>query len=111
MSQKPLSPRVHVILGLLLLATLAMARAAETPGGDIQVTLAPDGEHCIVHTVTIACADLTSYLRDTLKLPRETTIHLQAAPAASFESVRKVMAIIEKSGFNHPVGYVAEPNS
>ena len=101
----------------VLVAALAMgiilvgAAMAETATRDIEITLKADGERCVVRDVTLHCSDLAAYLRDTLKLPRGTTIHLQAARAASYQSVRTVLDIIEKSGFNHPVGYLTESKS
>ena len=101
-------------IGFLLAAlvmtpmTVRDAHAAETPASDITVTAKSDGKHCLVRDVTIRCSEVAAYLRDTLKLPRETMVHLRAGRAASYQSVRNVMDIIEKSGFNHPVAYLTD---
>ncbi len=80
--------------------------------GTSRITLKADGEHCVVRGLTIVCSDMAAYLRDTLKLPRETTIYLQAISAASYRvRARNVLDIIEKSGFNHPVAYLTDPKS
>jgi biopolymer transport protein ExbD len=99
-----------------LVAALVMALAfmhgavSETAIRDIRVTLRADGEHCVVRAVTILCSDLAAHLRDTLKLPQETTIHLRAERAASYRSGRTVLDVIQKSGFKHPVAYLTEPS-
>jgi biopolymer transport protein ExbD len=100
---------IFLVAALVMALALMRGAASETAARDIRVALMADGEHCMVREVTIFCSELSTYLRDTLKLPRETTIHLQAARSASYQSVRTVLDIIEKSGFNHAVGYVAEP--
>jgi biopolymer transport protein ExbD len=103
---------IGLLIAVLVTGPLIVrGAAAETAARDVRITLMPDGEHCAVRAVTIVCSELPQYLRDTLKLPRETTIHLQASRAASYQSVRAVLDIIEKSGFNHPVGYLTEPKS
>ncbi|MEJ1966463.1 MAG: biopolymer transporter ExbD [Gammaproteobacteria bacterium] len=102
--------RIIFLVAALVMASMLMRGAAsEAAARDIRITLMADGEHCLVSEVTILCSELSAYLRDTLKLPQETTIHLQAARAASYQSVRTVLDIIEKSGFSHAIGYLAEP--
>jgi biopolymer transport protein ExbD len=97
--------RYKVLLLVLLMGNAAAADAVR----DIKVTLKADGEHCVVLDITIPCIDLATHLRDTLKLPRETVVQLRAGRSASYQSVRKVLDIIEKSGFRHPVASVQEP--
>jgi biopolymer transport protein ExbD len=106
MLNRPLS-----VLGISLLsAMLIHVQAAEpTASSEIRVTLKSDGEHCVVRDATILCSDLAAHLRDTLKLPRETMVYLRAGQAAPYQSVRKVLDIIEKSGFKYPVALLAEP--
>lgn len=96
----------------LLSVLLARAQGAElAPSSDVRVTLKSDGEHCIVRDVTIRCSDLASHLRDTLKLPRETMVYLRAGQTTHYQAVRKVLDIIEKSGFRYPVARLPEPKS
>jgi biopolymer transport protein ExbD len=97
----------------LVVAALVMASwtVHGVEAADINVTLKSDGEHCLVRDVTILCSDLAVHLRDTLKLPRETLIHLRAGRAAPYQSVGKVVDIIKKSGFRYPVAYLTEPES
>lgn len=61
--------------------------------------------------VTILCSDLASHLRDTLKLPGETMVYLRAGQTVHYKAVRKVLDIIEKSGFRYPVPRLQEPKS
>jgi len=102
-----------VILGVGLLVALSIHAQAAQPALPtiISVTLKSDGDHCVVRDVTILCSDLAAHLRDTLKLPKETEIHLRAGRAAPYQSVRKVLDIIERSGFTYPVAYLTEPKS
>lgn len=102
---------VLVAAALVLGLVPVRSSAAESASGDINVTLKSDGEHCSVRNVTIVCADLAAHLRDTLKLPAETMIHLRAGRAASYQSVKKVIDIIKQSGFRYPVAHVTEPKS
>jgi biopolymer transport protein ExbD len=104
---------IFLVAALVMAPTLMRgASSSETAAPDVRITLKADGEHCVVREVTILCSALPAYLRDTLRLPRKTTIHLLAARAASYQSVRAVLDLIEKSsGFNHPVGYLTEPKS
>ena len=104
----------HASITRFLIAALVIAPAlvaSETAAPDVRITLTADGEHCVVREVTILCSELPAYLRHTLKLPQKTTIHLQGTSAASYQSVRAVLDLIEKSGFNYPVGYLTEPKS
>jgi len=103
---------IGVLIAALLTAPVIVGcEPTESEGRDITITLKPDGEHCAVRAATILCADLAAHLRTQLKLPRETRIQLQAGTGASYEAVRKVFEIIEKSGFNYAVGYLTEPAS
>jgi biopolymer transport protein ExbD len=99
------------LVAALVMAPTLMRGPSSSAAPDVRITLRADGEHCVVREVTVLCSALPAYLRDTLRLPRKTTIHLQAARAASYQSVRAVLDLIEKSGFNHPVGYLTEPKS
>jgi hypothetical protein len=95
--------RLSVASAVVSFVLSAAGMAAEPMRGrDVAVTLKPDGEHCVVHKVTIVCADLASHLRGSLKLPDDTMIRLRAGRTTSFESVRRVLDIIEKSGFRYP---------
>ena len=88
------------------------ARSAEVPTlREITVTLQPDGERCRVREVTFACSQLAAHLRDTLKLPYDTLVHLRAGRTANHESVRKVLTLIEESGFRHPVAMQPSPKA
>ena len=89
---------------------VAAGSASTTAGGsaakDVRVTLQADGKHCTVGKAVILCADLRRHLREVAKLPFETTVHLNASPDASYESIQAVLDVIKKSGFNYPVGYL-----
>jgi len=94
------------------LAGTCCARAAEPAGaGEITVTLQPDGERCRVRNVTFVCSRLAEHLRDTLKLPYETLVHLRAGRTVHHESVRKVLTLIEESGFRYPVAIQPSPEA
>src|SRR5512137_2361065 len=97
-------------LGLLLATAAAAAEEAPRPR-DVAVTLQADGEHCVVRKVRFPCAQLASHLRDNLKLPNDTMVRLRAGRTASFESIRRVLTIIEKSGYRYPGARPKQPES
>jgi len=100
--------RQRAVVAPLLILTLALlgshrVESEEAPRmRDIFVTLQSDGERCTVRNVTIFCSDLETYLRDTLKLPYETVVRLRAGRSTSYQAVRRVLDLIEQSGFRHP---------
>jgi biopolymer transport protein ExbD len=97
------------ILGLLLTIPSRAVGDQAVKNHDIAVTLQADGEHCVVRKVRFLCADLPSHLRDNLKLPKDTMVRLRAGRTASFESIRRVLTIIEKSGYRYPGARPRQP--
>lgn len=99
--------RASLVSALLVASSLHAAEIRLEAKVFIEVQA--DGRHCTIRKVKVLCADATTYLRDTLKLPAGTEVGVKAHQAAPFKEVKKVLEDVQKSGFVHPVAYLTAP--
>ena len=74
---------------------------------EVLVVVQSDGTHCAVEKKELLCSDVVSHLRNVLKLPPRSRVHLQVGPAAKYESVMRVADLLNKSEYPLPVGDLA----
>jgi biopolymer transport protein ExbD len=55
------------------------------------------------------CSRAFAYLREELRLPSGSRVHIKADPAASYESVAKVLDELQKSEFMKEVAFILPP--
>lgn len=102
----------HVLSAKLLPLTIASlvgvhaapALAKESPL-EVTITIA-DGSNCAVDNTTVLCPDVLKYLREVLKLPAGSRVHLIAEKNSTYESTVKLVELLEKSEYKLPVMYM-----
>jgi biopolymer transport protein ExbD len=102
-----ISRAIAAALAISLGTYTSMAIGEEPPSREATLTVQSDGTHCIVDKTTLLCSEVVSHLREVLKLPAKSRIHLQVGNGAPYESVMKVVDMLNKSEYPSPVGYLA----
>ena len=87
-------------------------RQKEAPGADVAVHISvkADGRNCAVRERTMLCTEVFSYLRNDLKLPAGSEVHVNADPDAPYESVAKVLDELQRSEFLKEIAFFAPPS-
>jgi len=75
------------------------------PSGAVWITVA-DGGFCLVEGARIPCADVLKQLREVVKAPAGTHLHVRAEKSATYESISAVFALIQKTEYVTKMGYV-----
>lgn len=103
--------RLVPAIAAALLACPVTSGSAEQSVREVSITLQSDGKHCAVDKARVLCSDLVNHFRDVLKLPAGTRVRLRAGRAAPYESVKKVMDLLDSSEYPLPVAYITGPKS
>ena len=100
--------RIHTAsLATSFAVCAAVALGGEPSSLEVLIVVQSDGTHCAVEKKELLCSDVVSHLRNVLKLPPRSRVHLQVGPAAKYESVMRVADLLNKSEYPLPVGYLA----
>ena len=99
------------VLMTALAVGLTAAGGDEVPPQVAAITIQSDGMHCVVRQTKLLCADVVTHLREVLRLSPGARVRLRAARAAPFESVKKVMDLLDGSEYPLPVAYFLPPES
>ncbi len=95
------------VLAISLGAYTSMAIGEQPPSREATIVVQSDGTHCIVDKTKLLCSEVVNHLREVLKLPPKSRIHLQVGNGTPYESFMKVVEMLNKSEYPIPVGYLA----
>jgi len=99
------SLRLALCASIVMIAfPLAPSMGADPPEA-VWITVA-DGNYCFIKEAKIPCADVLKQLRDVVKAPPGTHLHVRAEEAASYKSISAVFALIQKTEYVTKMGYV-----
>jgi ribosomal protein L7/L12 len=78
-----------------------------------QIVVKADGANCVVQERSMPCSGAITYLREELKLPAGSDVHVKADPGASYESVAKVLNELQRSEFMKSIAFIipADPST
>jgi biopolymer transport protein ExbD len=101
-------------LSLFAITAVSVLVPAPSIGADppraVWITVS-EGESCLVEEARIRCADVLKQLRDVLKAPAATHLHVRAEKAATYESISAVFALLQKTEYVTKMGFVSVSES
>ena len=98
------------IVPVVIAVITFLASATETSpsvGPAIVFIEIDDDAACRVEARVVECGDVGPYLRDTLRLPDSTDLHLSISRKAHYETAAKLIESLQRAGF-HNLGFVAD---
>ena len=101
--------RTSLRLSLSAIAAMSVFVPAPSIGSDppraVWITVSK-GEYCLVEEAKIPCADVLKQLREVVKAPAGTHLHVRAEKAATYESISAVFALLQKTEYVTKMGFV-----
>lgn len=100
---------------VLLLACAALISCADDTsnnGPSLFVYVRPGGAMCAVRDVEVKCGEITTYLRDVFRIKSDEYIAVSVDTSQEpipFESMRKIVDALTRSGFSSVIGDVPLP--
>jgi biopolymer transport protein ExbD len=82
----------------------APSMSAEPPRA-VWITVA-EGQYCLVEEAKTPCADVLKHLREVLRVPAGTHLHVRAEKAATYETISAVFSLLQKTEYVTKMGYV-----
>jgi len=96
------------ILPLAITTLLGMYAAhalADEPPREVTIRITDDS-YCDIEKTRLLCSNVLDHLREVLKLPAKSRVHVLVDKTSTYESTAKVMELLQKSEYALPMGYV-----